>query len=135
LNTSSVYMGEIARKSGGYQAYLDSTEIDCKAQRESEIYVSAEGLVFPCCYLASFYRGNSRRSRSQFADLLERHGGRSAINGRLRSIEDIVSGSVFQQAVPASWEAKSVTNGRLAVCSSACGASSATKSQYKKSLI
>jgi MoaA/NifB/PqqE/SkfB family radical SAM enzyme len=135
LNTSSAELSDIAQSPGGYKEYLDRTTIDCKAQREAEIYVSAEGLVFPCCYLASFYRGKSRRSHSQFSSLLERHGGKDAINGKRRSIDEVLRGSIFQVAVPNSWSATSVANGRLAVCSSACGAVSPTKGQYTKSLI
>jgi hypothetical protein len=133
-NSACAELGEMAGRSNGFQDYLDGTEIDCKAQREREIYVSAEGLLFPCCYLASFYRGSSKTTPSQFSKLLQQHGGKDSIDGMRRNIEEIVADTVFQTAVPDSWEKESVSAGRLAACSSACGASSATKGQYTSPL-
>ncbi len=37
------------------RTFLEQTPIACKAAGSSSIYVSAEGLVFPCCWTASLY--------------------------------------------------------------------------------
>ena len=134
-NTASEELGRLAGPSGDYTDYLDTTDILCKAQCDKEIYVSAEGLVFPCCYLASFYRGSPRKPDSQFAKLLTRHGGRDAINGKTRPVERIVDDGLFQTAIPESWRAPGVSEGRLATCGSTCGTASPTRGQYTRSLI
>ena len=35
--------------------YLDSVDIKCYAIEERNLYISAEGLVFPCCHTASIF--------------------------------------------------------------------------------
>ena len=129
INTSSAALGAMADASG-YNQYLDRTEITCKSQVEREIYVSAEGLVFPCCYLASFYRGSGRKKDAQFLKLVERRGGRQMIDGREHGVVSIVSDELFQKMIPESWSRPSVADGRLATCSSTCGKQSPTKGQY-----
>jgi len=134
-NTSSARLGHLAERSQSYGNYLDTTRISCKAQCEKEIYVSAEGLVFPCCYLANFYRRTGGKKDSQFFKLLEQHGGKAAIDGRNTTLSAIVGSTLFQDAIPNSWNAKSVEEGRLAICASTCGAESSTRGQYTQSLI
>jgi MoaA/NifB/PqqE/SkfB family radical SAM enzyme len=135
INTASAELGTLADRPTGYRDYLDTTAITCKAQVQNEIYVSGEGLVFPCCYLASFYRGSGRKKDAQFAKMLDQLGGRKQIDGRHRALADIVGDAVFQSAIPDSWNRPSVAEGRLATCSSTCGSRSPTKGQYTPSLI
>lgn len=134
LNTESLDLGTMAAQKA-YQAYLDSTCIDCKAQREAEVYISAEGLVLPCCYLGNFYRERDFSKKTQFQSMLDHAGGRSLIDGRRRSVAEIVSSRLFQEDVPESWLAESVQSGKLATCSATCGRVSPSKGQYTKSLI
>ena len=134
-NSSSAELGKVTRSTGGYADYLDTTEITCKAQRDKEIYVSAEGLVFPCCYLASIYRGSGRKQDAQFGKMLKQYGGTPSIDGKSIGVPEIIAGPLFQTAVPNSWAKDSVADGRLATCSSTCGAASPTKGQYTASLI
>ena len=37
---------------GDFNSYLDATKILCKSLKTKEIYISAEGLVTPCCWTA-----------------------------------------------------------------------------------
>lgn len=131
LNTSSAALGALAENSA-YADYLDTTHITCKSQVEREIYVSAEGLVFPCCYLASFYRGMGRKKDAQFLKVLDREGGRGEIDGRARGVTAIVDGALFQKTIPESWDRPTVDEGRLATCSSTCGVQSPTRGQYTR---
>ena len=43
---------EIEKKYGTFKSYLEQCTIKCKAEEKSEIYISAEGFTFPCCWLA-----------------------------------------------------------------------------------
>src|SRR5690606_15506589 len=39
----------------GYEKKLNSCQISCYSLNRNEIYISVEGLVFPCCFTASKY--------------------------------------------------------------------------------
>nr|WP_276606981.1 radical SAM protein [Ramlibacter henchirensis] len=132
-NASSAELGGIASERNGYANYLDTTLIECKAQTERELYISAEGLVFPCCYLASWYRGSRRKRDAQFQKLLEQHGGRNSIDARLRPIGEIIEGGIYRGIVT-SWSQPSVAQGRLATCSGTCGGDSPNRHQYTNAI-
>src|SRR5262245_10104068 len=77
-------MDEEIRSWSDYQRYIENTPISCKAVAKRGIYVSAEGLVFPCCYLAHIYPARSNMGASQMADVLDRlPGGRSSVSALL----------------------------------------------------
>jgi len=79
-----------------YARYLDETPIACKATALREIYVSAEALVFPCCYLAHIYSGRGSAELDQVRALLAAQpGGRDAIDARRQPLRAIVEGRCF----------------------------------------
>jgi MoaA/NifB/PqqE/SkfB family radical SAM enzyme len=99
---------------------LDTTPIACDAVARKGVYVSAEGLVFPCCHTAHLYTPGPRAV--QLAALLdELPGGRDAIDARRRSLAEIIEGPLFQRALPDRWARPSVAAGRLAICAQVCG--------------
>jgi MoaA/NifB/PqqE/SkfB family radical SAM enzyme len=98
--------------SGRYDRHLETLKIRCKALEAREIYVSAEGLVFPCCFTAQLY---SEQPRSlALMRLLEAHGGKAAIDGR-RGLSEIVEGPFFR-AIAESWNGN-----RILTCAHFCG--------------
>jgi len=52
INQSLKKESYIVNKYGSMINYLDQVEIDCKVLKNKELYISAEGLVLPCCWLA-----------------------------------------------------------------------------------
>lgn len=128
-NASSRKIQDFVTTGGTTTSYLNTTEISCKALRNKEIYISAGGYVLPCCFMGGLYSRPSS-GKTQFRKLLDDHGGPAAFDGKNVTLETIIQSSLFQQAIPGSWSKNSVSEGRLSVCSSNCGAHCASVGQY-----
>jgi len=83
----------------------------CKSWDSQSIYITAEGLVFPCCWMGHLYNDWQRET----AELLDEVGGRNVIDAKQRPIEDIVNGAFFD-AVIRRW-----SGAGLRVCARKCG--------------
>ncbi len=121
---------------GSFADYQAQTDIACKAVRHHRIYVSAEGLVFPCCWTGALYPPGRPAGESQMGKVVRAlPGGKSALDARSRSIEDILAGELFRDVVPGGWEKKRVEEGRLEPCVRACGTHDTHLAQYGESLL
>jgi MoaA/NifB/PqqE/SkfB family radical SAM enzyme len=128
LNTELVGLDSLVRKHGSYDRYLAETDIDCKAVRSKRIFVSAEGLVMPCCWMARLYRKDAPNGAGELWRLVERlPGGKRALDARERPLREIVEGAFFQDTMPRGWEAGET---RIATCARVCGASDAYAAQF-----
>ena len=109
-------------ESRSWHAFLNDTPIDCLVKHQRLLHITAEGLAFPCGWLYDRLYGEYADSESclQLQQLLERCGGKSSINAKLKSIEEIVHGEFFS-AIAASWDKESTDQGRLARCAAQCG--------------
>jgi len=100
----------------GYKKYLSTTQITCKAKRDSSVYLGADGFLFPCCYLALIY-GKSPLTMSDARTLLDAiPGGISSISIEKHSVESILRGDFFSR-VESGWNSPD----RLKICARACG--------------
>ena len=119
-------------KKTAMEKYWDVSEIKCKVAEEKSIYISAEGIVQPCCWTAGqMYVWYWEPESSQIWELINAVGkdNLSAINNRL---EDVVSGKFIQELVPDSWNKSSCADGKLSVCAKTCGTKyDAFKEQFK----
>ena len=107
---------------GDHQAYLDEVEINCKvAGRKGKMYLSAQGYALPCCWLGAVFSESGTPERRQFAELIEKHGGASALDAREHGLRAVVEGKLFQQAIPQSWDLASIAEGKLSICARTCG--------------
>ncbi len=100
--------------------YLTTTPVTCNAQKYAEIFVSAEGLVLPCCWMAQLTPVHEMSERKQqihalMAALPE---GSDSINALKTPLRDVLATRLFQQDVPAGWEPGEK---RLKVCAKFCG--------------
>ncbi len=95
---------------GGIGEFIQRTPISCIAKERSEIYVAADGLVYPCCWLATIY------STDDFIGRLTEWGGKHLIDPRLSSLKEVIEGTIFQK-VSESWE----SDNRIPKCSLTCG--------------
>lgn len=112
-----------------YKTYRDETTIVCKAVQRRSLYVSAEGLVLPCCWTARLYAPEQAVHAPEIWRLLEElPGGKDAICAKHHTLRDIVAGRLFQEQVPAGW---AIGPGRLSVCARQCGRSDVVASQYR----
>lgn len=122
LNPEYQNLGELKAQFGSRQNYLDRVPIDCKvAGSKGKIYLSAQGYVLPCCWLGAVFSEASTSERRQFAQLIEAHGGRTALDARRHGLASVIEGPLFQQAIPASWNQTGIAAGKLAICARTCG--------------
>ena len=117
-------------ESDRWSEFLDHTSIDCLVRQQRLLHVTAEGLVFPCGWLYDRMYGEytGSESCSQVKELLERCGGKGAINAKFRPIEEIVRGRFFSE-IAASWAKNSAADGRLVRCAAQCGSLAPARAQ------
>jgi len=109
---------DLIEKYGSFNNYLDQTDIVCKSIKNKEIYISAEGLIFPCCWTAGrLYKTYHRIGQDQiwkFIDDLKN------INALETPIRDIIEGDFFKR-IEKSWFIPSCELGRAEICAQKCG--------------
>ena len=114
-NKSITDYDAVLEKFGTMDNYLDIAEVQCKAIKKEEIYISAEGLVFPCCWTAGqMYKWWMKPEEAQIWG----HINKQNINGKETPIDTIVN--TFFKSIEDSWEIDSCANGKLKVCALKC---------------
>jgi hypothetical protein len=109
-----------------YKQVVASTKIDCYSLKSKEIYITAQGLVFPCCWLGMIpyasidheaeLAGIRREILKQYHELVESLGGNDAINAEQRSIKDIINSDAYQTVWNEYW-----TTNKLITCARSSG--------------
>ena len=107
--------------------YIENTSIDCKAIKGKKLYISAEGYVFPCCWLGNFYAADEPWQETEIGRAIAASGGLHLLDAKAHSIGSILDGDFFTKVVPARWACGS---GRLKVCSEMCGEIELNRAQY-----
>jgi MoaA/NifB/PqqE/SkfB family radical SAM enzyme len=120
-NQALARLSTLRERYGSLDAYYDVTPIACKVQAQKAIYVSAEGLVFPCCWLGGLVHRGGDRERRPLLAMLDAVGGREQISALHRPIRDILEDRFFQELLPQSWQCDSVADGKLRTCAQVCG--------------
>jgi MoaA/NifB/PqqE/SkfB family radical SAM enzyme len=110
---------QIIAKYGSVDTYLDTTPITCQTSAEGSLYVSAEGLVFPCCWMGTIYNDMGPFDSQRIRRVIDESGGMDMINAKRHPIGEIVTGSFFQD-VMRRWSVP-MAEGRLKVCAHFCG--------------
>ena len=110
---------------------LDSAEIKCKVAEEKSVYVSAEGIVQPCCWTAGqMYVWYHTKAGTQIWTAIDQVG-KNTLNAKEHSLENIIDGMYFQKVIPDSWDKPSCAEGKLSVCAKTCGKYDAFTEQFK----
>lgn len=120
---------------GDYAADLNSKSIKCKSHLgfgtpvHSEIYVNAQGIVFPCCFVGTRYDSGF----NYFID----NQLKSKINSRiedldlnLKDLEEILTSGVLDEIFTASWQIPEIRYGKIAYCAEMCGENNAMDKLY-----
>jgi MoaA/NifB/PqqE/SkfB family radical SAM enzyme len=105
LNNNDVLLNE--------NDFFDSVEIDCLVKNKKQIFVSASGYVFPCCWIGGQVYD---KSKEQFWDLLNL----KKIDLRINSLEHIFNSNYFYE-IEKLWKRKSIKEGKPLLCSKQCG--------------
>jgi MoaA/NifB/PqqE/SkfB family radical SAM enzyme len=109
------------KKKTPMEKYWDAAEITCKVAEEKSLYISAEGIVQPCCWTAGqMYVWYWEPESSQVWDFINAVG-KDNLNAKLTPLQKIVDGLFFQTLLPESWNKPSCAEGKLAVCAKTCG--------------
>jgi MoaA/NifB/PqqE/SkfB family radical SAM enzyme len=113
-----------------YEEYLRTTPITCRAVKERMVYVTAEGLALPCCWLGNLYPREFAESRPQVWSLVDGlPEKRESLNALRRGLKRVVEDTFFQQRVPEHWQPAQEAGQRLKVCVKVCGGCSVQDNQ------
>lgn len=96
--------------------FYDSCKIDCRSIMYGSLYVSAEGLFFPCCHTASQIHSLTNDRKKVITDLI---GTKDSINLKLKSIKQLLEENAFEKYVE-TWNKPSIKEGKLFVCARNC---------------
>lgn len=131
-NKSLLKEEAIIEKFGSMDNYLNETPISCKVVKENSLYISAEGLAFPCCWTANqLYLWYMPEKYGQVWDIVKRNGGLESISALKTPIAQIMEGPVFKE-IKESWSCPGLKQGKLKVCAKTCGSLfDQFKDQYK----
>lgn len=117
VNKSLQKEKRIIEKYGSMNAYLDQVEIECKVLKNKEIYISAEGLVFPCCWLAGqMYKWYLPPKSTQIWELIDKE----KISIKSQPLSSIINSDYFDK-IKSRWDCCSVDDGKLKTCALKCG--------------
>lgn len=111
---------------------FDITCKSCVGTTSSEIYVSCNGIVFPCCFIGT--RIDS--SMQNYEDLQLRYAlnefGKDNFDLNKKSIFDIIYQGNLDSVYAETWDKHTVKNGKLAFCAMTCGKNSEVDKLFVK---
>ncbi len=114
---------ELITQYGSMTKYYDSCKIDCKVAKEGNIFITAEGLLMPCCWTAGrMYKWWHEDYRTeQIWDFINRAGGKEGIDVINNELSSVIDNNDLLSNIKASWDIASIKEGKLEVCSQKCG--------------
>ncbi len=121
-NIALLKQKEIEKSYGSMRDYYDKCSIKCKAVEKNEIFVTAEGLLMPCCWTAGrMYKWWHKDYRiEQIWDHIDSSGGKDGINVINNDIKNVMDGTLLN-SITDSWSKSSLSDGKLGVCAMKCG--------------
>jgi len=121
-NLALLKQKEIVKSYGSMKSYLDKCSINCKVAQKGSIFVTAEGLLMPCCWTAGrMYKWWHEDPRvEQVWDHIDYAGGKQGISILENDIKHVVNGELLH-SIKRSWKKESIENGKLGVCAQKCG--------------
>jgi MoaA/NifB/PqqE/SkfB family radical SAM enzyme len=90
----------------------DNLKIDCHHKNTSQIYIAADGSVYPCCWLGYFPKSMHQPGNIQIKNLVSEN------NALEHSLEHAIE---WFDRVYESWKIRTVQDGKLFTCLQACG--------------
>ena len=125
---------QIIKEYGSMLQYYDKCNIDCKVAKERSIFITAEGILMPCCWTAGrMYKWwHDDYKTEQIWDFIDEAGGKEGVSVISNSLENVINNNSILQNITNSWNKSSILEGKLGVCSQKCGTEfDAFAEQYK----
>ena len=121
-NAAVESINRIISRYGSMDYYYDSVPIQCKVKDQGNLFITAEGLVLPCCWTAGrMYKWWHKDPKiEQIWEHIEAVGGKDAINAKIHSLKSVFDTKIFN-IIEASWHKPSCALGKLKVCAVKCG--------------
>ena len=122
VNLALLKQKEIENSYGSMKEYFNKCSINCKVAKQGSIFITAEGLLMPCCWTAGrMYKWWHKDPQvEQIWDHINAAGGKQGISVINNNIEDVVNGRLIS-SITDSWELLSLEQGKLGVCAQKCG--------------
>jgi len=81
----------LKERHGSLEKYYDNVQITCKVSKEKNMYLSAEGLVLPCCWIAgNMYKWWQKPGENQVWELIQKSGGKDAFDAGKHGLEAVL---------------------------------------------
>ena len=113
---------KLEEKHGSLEKYFDNVKIKCKVAAEKSMYLSAEGLILPCCWVAgSMYKWWQKPGENQVWELLQQSGGKDVFDAKTHGVKSVLSNEYFTGRLVDSWSKANVHLGKPIVCAQKCG--------------
>lgn len=122
-NIALLKQKEIEKTYGSMMEYYNRAHINCKvAGKEKNIFVTAEGLIMPCCWTAGrMYKWwHTDPKVEQIWDFIDEVGGKESLDAKLFGIQGVFDSGIMDN-IKNSWTKKSIAEGKLGVCAMKCG--------------
>ena len=115
-----------------YKTIVKNSEISCFAKNNNEVYIDAQGNLFPCCFIGmtpyNYYETTElvysirHEMMSQYQGLITDFGGLEKLNAKTYGIKNIIDGDVYQNIWGKYW-----TDPKMIVCARTCGKNEISK--------
>jgi MoaA/NifB/PqqE/SkfB family radical SAM enzyme len=103
-----------------HEKSLGECDIDCQAITASRIFISSEGLVFPCCYTGGKYYEPDNKVSLPLKIFIDSYGKENISLGH-NTLKDIIDGELFTNGWIDTFKDRNIRNKRLRICSEFCG--------------
>jgi MoaA/NifB/PqqE/SkfB family radical SAM enzyme len=125
---------KLINQHGSMTKYYDNCTIDCKVAKEGNIFITAEGLLMPCCWTAGrMYKWWHEDYRTeQIWNFIDNAGGKEGIDVIDNDLCDVIDNNRLLSDIQASWNLTNLKAGKLQVCSQKCGTDFDTFSEQFK---
>ena len=91
---------------------ITPVNIGCQHIRAKELYIAANGEIYPCCYLGFYPQTMQHPGNQQLKPLVQKN------NAKEYSLEECIA---WFDSVERTWDQPSVADGRLYACVNQCG--------------
>jgi hypothetical protein len=115
-----------------YKEIVKKSEISCFAKNNNEVYIDAQGNLFPCCFIGmtpyNYYEDTElvypirHEMMDQYQNLISDFGGIEKLNAKTTGIKNIIDGDVYQNIWSKYW-----TDPKMIVCARTCGKNEISK--------